>query len=206
MTHVVLVGGGGHAMSCLDACDPAQLDVIGYVAPAADPYLPLPYLGDDEELGAIRRSGVRHAFVALGDNALRRSVTARAIESGFQMASVVAPTARVSPHALLAPGAAVLHGALVGPRARIGAGAIVNTGASVDHDCSIGDFAHIAPGSHLAGCVRIGTGAFTGVGVSVIPDVTVGEWAIVGAGAVVVDDLPPAITAVGAPARARRVS
>ncbi|TFV83260.1 hypothetical protein E4P40_14425 [Blastococcus sp. CT_GayMR20] len=203
---VVMVGGGGHAMSCLDAADQRRLEFVGYVSPEPDDRLPLKYLGGDDALEELRRSDVTSAFVALGDNSLRRTLCGRVMELGFDLATLVADTARVSSYASVLPGAAVLHGALVGPRAEIGTGAVVNTAASVDHDCVIEEFAHIAPGTHLAGGVRIGAGAFAGVGASVIPDVHVGPWAVVGAGAVVITDVPPRETVVGAPARSRRRS
>lgn len=203
---VVMVGGGGHAMSCLDAADPRRLEFVGYVSPKPDERLPLPYLGDDDVLEELQRTGGISAFVALGDNGARRSLSESVTRMGFELATVVADTARVSPYASVAPGAAVLHGALVGPRAEIGSGAVVNTAASVDHDCVVGDFAHLAPGTHLAGGVQVGEGAFAGVGASVIPDVRIGPWAVVGAGAVVITHVPPRETVVGAPARSRRRS
>jgi sugar O-acyltransferase (sialic acid O-acetyltransferase NeuD family) len=202
---VILVGGGGHAMSCLDAADPRRLEFVGYVSPEPDERLPLKYFGDDDALEELR-DDMDSAFVALGDNALRRAVTDRVRSLGFELATLVADTARVSAYASVLPGAAVLHGALVGPRAEVGTGAVINTAASIDHDCVVEEFAHIAPGTHLAGGVRIGAGAFTGVGVSVIPDVQIGPWAVVGAGAVVIRQVPPRETVVGAPARSRRRS
>lgn len=205
MNEAVLIGGGGHAMSCLDAVDPESLRFVGYVAPAADEALDLPYLGPDAALPDIRRS-TPVAFVAVGDNERRSHLARIVVEMGFDLATLVAPTSRVSPTATVGPGSAVLHGALVGPRSRVGTAAIINTAASIDHDCSIGDFAHIAPGTHLAGGVRVGAGAFAGVGVSVIPDVEIGEWAVMGAGSVVVDQVPPGTTVVGVPARTRRRS
>ena len=45
------------------------------------------------------------------------------------------------------------------------------------------------------------SGVHIGTGASVVPGVTIGRRSIVGAGAVVVDDLPPGVTAVGVPAR-----
>jgi sugar O-acyltransferase (sialic acid O-acetyltransferase NeuD family) len=206
MRDVVMIGGGGHAMSCLDAADPRTVNFVGYVGPAPDERLPLRYLGDDAALPEHCGSGRALAFVAVGDNARRRDLSEKVTALGVELATLVADTARVSPHASVAPGAAVLHGALVGPRASIGTGAVVNTAASVDHDCTIEQFAHIAPGTHLAGGVRIGAGAFAGVGVSVIPDVHIGSWAVVGAGAVVIGDIPPQETVMGAPARPRRRS
>lgn len=78
---------------------------------------------------------------------------------------------------------------------------ILNTSCSVDHDCIIGDFAHISPGAHLTGKVNIGGGAHIGAGVAVIPGCSVGSWAVVGVGAVVVEDIPPKVVAVGVPAK-----
>jgi UDP-perosamine 4-acetyltransferase len=205
MRDVVLIGGGGHAASCLDAVDAGELRIVGYVARDPDESLGLTYLGGDDVLPELQRS-VPEAFVAVGDNARRAALTATLTVLGFGMATIVAPTARVSPTTTVGPGAAVLHGAFIGPRSRIGAGVVVNTAASVDHDCTVGDFAHIAPGTHLAGGVRFGTGSFAGVGVSVIPDVHIEDWAVMGAGSVVIDRVPAGTTVVGAPARTRRRS
>ena len=96
-----------------------------------------------------------------------------------------------------------MHGAVIGAYARLGKGVIVNTSASVDHDCVVEDFAHLAPGTHLAGNVTVGSGAFLGVGVSVVPHRRIGEWSTVGAGATVIRDVPEASTAVGTPAATR---
>jgi acetyltransferase-like isoleucine patch superfamily enzyme len=73
----------------------------------------------------------------------------------------------------------------------------------VDHDCDIGEFVHIAPGTHLAGNVRVETGAFVGTGVSVIPGMRIGRWSVIGAGGVVICDVPEEVTVVGVPARVR---
>jgi sugar O-acyltransferase (sialic acid O-acetyltransferase NeuD family) len=190
-------------MSCLDAADSGELRFIGYVSHQPDDELGLEYLGGDDVLPDLRRS-LSTAFVAVGDNRRRSTLTATVIQHGFQLATVVATTARVSPSAQVGPGSAIMHGALVGPRSRIGVGCVVNTAASVDHDCTLEDFVHVAPGSHLAGRVHMGTGGFAGVGVSIIPELTVGAWAVIGAGSTVIDTIAPATTVVGAPARTRR--
>jgi sugar O-acyltransferase (sialic acid O-acetyltransferase NeuD family) len=205
MRDAVLLGGGGHAMSCLDAADSGDLNFVGYVGPQPDEKLDLPYLGGDEALPELRRS-VELAFVALGDNRRREALTSIALDHGFRLASVVATTARISPTATVGPGSVIMHGALIGPRSRVGAGVIVNTAASIDHDCTLEDFVHIAPGTHLAGGVHIEAGTFAGVGVSVIPDVRIGAWAVIGAGSTVINHIEPELTVVGAPARTRRRS
>lgn len=139
--------------------------------------------------------------LGVGDNRGRRDLAARF--AGATWATLVHPRAFVDPAATLSPGAVVCAGAVVQPGASLGAHSIVNTSASVDHDCQLGEFVHIAPGCHLSGSVIVEAGAFLGLGTVVTPKRRIGAWAIVGAGAAVVHDLPPGVTAVGVPARPR---
>jgi UDP-perosamine 4-acetyltransferase len=69
----------------------------------------------------------------------------------------------------------------------------------------IGAAAHIAPQCGLAGNVSIDEYVFVGAGCTVIPGVHIGEGTIIGAGSAVIKDVPPAVTAVGVPARIIRV-
>jgi UDP-perosamine 4-acetyltransferase len=202
---VVIIGNGGHSRSCVDAWDPASgYGPIGCTGTDPDEHGELPYLGTDDVLPELLRDGIRHAFVALGSNALRAKVTRQILDLGFELVTLVAPTARVAPSATLGRGSAVLHGAIVGAFAQVGEGAILNTAASIDHDSRIGDYSHVAPGTHLAGGTTVGERAFLGVGVSVIPGVMVGPDVVVGAGAVVVSDVPDGVTVYGVPARVPR--
>ena len=91
--------------------------------------------------------------------------------------------------------AAINTGSIIGPNV------IVNTGATIDHHTRIDAHAHIAPGVHLGGAVIVEEGALLGIGSSVIPNCTIGAWSTVGAGAVVLDDVPPHTTVVGVPAK-----
>ena len=47
---------------------------------------------------------------------------------------------------------------------KIGKGCIVNTCSSIDHDCRIGNYSHIAVGSHICGTVEIGSRCWIGAG------------------------------------------
>lgn len=202
MSKVVIVGNGGHARACLDAWDPSpDLEPAGYLGPEPGDVLGLPYLGDDDELPRLAISGMTLAFVALGPNDLRSTVTDRCLKAGFELVTIVAPTAQVGATATVGRGSIVMHGAVVGANARLGHGSIVNTSASVDHDCLIGDFVHIAPGVNLAGNVAVGDHAMVGIGASVVPWVRIGTGATVGAGAVVINDVPDGRVVVGVPAR-----
>src|SRR5262245_10171202 len=108
---VVIVGNGGHSRSCIDAWDPASpFQPVGCTGSHDSEHGELSYLGTDDVLPELRERGVRHAFVALGANALREKVAGNVTALGFELATLVAPTARVGPTAALGAGSAVLHG------------------------------------------------------------------------------------------------
>jgi UDP-perosamine 4-acetyltransferase len=204
VSELVVLGTAGHARSCLDVVATTEMVVRGCVGSAPAGQLSAKYLGGDEVLPELLADGVTEALVAVGDNRTRRRLIADLLGLGFTLPPVVSRAAFVSPSATIAMGTVVMHHVVVGPYSVIGAGAIVNTGATVDHDARIGDFVHLAPGTHLAGDVTVGDGAFLGVGSSVVPGVVVGEWATVGAGATVIADVPSGVTVVGTPAKQRR--
>jgi sugar O-acyltransferase (sialic acid O-acetyltransferase NeuD family) len=143
----------------------------------------------------------RRAIIAIGANATRQQVAARF--AGTEWITAIHPRAYVHQSAITGAGTVILAGAVIQPGATLGEHVIVNTAATIDHDCFVGDFAHLAPGSHLAGEARVHSGALLGIGAVVAPGRQVGEWAIVGAGAAVVHEIPAHCTAVGVPAQIR---
>jgi UDP-perosamine 4-acetyltransferase len=208
---LVVVGGGGHARVILDVLAQAEeFEVVGFTSREAEEQTTAqsgyPRLGTDEALPELFSSGIRHAFVAVGDNKRREMCFHKLASMGFTLVNVISPYAVISPRASLGLGIGIMPGAVINTGTVIGDGAIVNTNASVDHDCWIGAFAHIAPGTALAGNVKVGSGALLGVGSRVIPGVMIGANSTVAAGAVVIRDLPADLLAAGVPARAKKQS
>jgi UDP-perosamine 4-acetyltransferase len=199
---VVIIGGGGHAKVIIDMLqERGEVELAGCVSRESGNVLGLSWLGDDDALPTLRASGLRRAFVAIGDNRLRADLMRHVTSLGFSLVNAISSQATISRRAILGSGVAIMPGAIVNVDSTVDDGAIINTAAHLDHDCRIGSCAHIGPGCSLAGNVTIGEGAFLGVGTAVIPRRTVGAWSMVGAGAVVVRDIPPHVTAVGVPAR-----
>ena len=207
MKNTVVIGSGGHAKVVIDVLRGCG-DVVlaGCISQAAPGEMTngVPVLGGDDLLESLRRRGVTHAFVALGDNRLRLRIMHHAVSLGFELVTAVSPHAVLSPSVKIGCGTVVMPGAIINADARIGDGVIVNTGATVDHDCDIADGCHIAPGTNLAGCVQVGTGTFLGTGSRVIPRIRIGRWSVIGAGAVVISDVPDESVSVGVPARVKR--
>jgi sugar O-acyltransferase (sialic acid O-acetyltransferase NeuD family) len=201
---LLILGAGGHGKVSADcAAEQGRWSAIEFFDdrwPGLGACAHWAVVGNGADL-ANRPAASGEAFVAIGGAEARLAWIARIQEAGLALASIVHPRAVVSAGASVASGVLVVAGAVINIGARLDEGVIVNTGATVDHDCIIEAGAHICPGAHLAGNVAVGRGAWVGLGAAVRQGVKIGAGATIGAGAVVIDDIPPGVTAVGAPAR-----
>jgi sugar O-acyltransferase (sialic acid O-acetyltransferase NeuD family) len=203
MTKLLLWGAGGHAKVVLD-CARAMciFQDIAFIDDAPiDEFCSHPVLGTRALLAGAARQGYAKILVSIGDNRVRAGCFALALEHGFVGATIIHPSAMVSPRAGIAEGTVIMPGAIVNAGVQIGRNCIVNTGAIVEHDCVVGDHVHISPRVALGGGVRIGALAHLGLGAIALPGVTIGGGSIVGAGSVVLRTVDPATTVAGVPAR-----
>ncbi len=107
-------------------------------------------------------------------------------------------------------------GVEIHPGATIGRGLFIDHGMGVviGETCEIGDEVTIYQGVTLGGTGKdvgkrhptIGNGVVIGAGAKVLGPFRVGDGAKIAAGAVVLDEIPPGATAVGAPARVVRIN
>ncbi len=155
---------------------------------------------DDLSLPIAR--GVRHAIVAVGDNASRLQIATRLLEAGYELINAIHPRSYLSSGVIsFGTNVVMCAGAHVCTGGRVANSVILNTACIVDHECRIGEGAHICPGARLAGRVAVERAAFVGLGASIIQNVTVGVGATVAAGAVVIRNVPAGVTVKGVPAR-----
>ena len=211
LARVVGLGAGGHAAVMIEALRAAGgYEIVALTDPREGLWgttvLGVRVVGGDDELAQYHQT-VSHAFIGLGgasDNGPRRRLFELAQVQGFELVTVVHPTAVLSPSARLGSGATVLATAVISANSVLGENVIVNTAAIVEHDCSIADHVHVATGARLASGVRVDTGAHIGVGATVLQGLSIGTGAVVGAGAVVTHDVDPATVVVGVPARPLR--
>ncbi len=217
--HILLLGGGGHALVVAEAAIARQADrFVGFLDDSDAPSLAEASLrGPANELVRIARlaplagfpdsaaSLLAHhpIFLAIGDLAARARVLASiAGNPAVRIApAIIHPSAQISPTARIEPGTFVAPRAIVHTLAHASAHAILNSGSIVEHECHIGINSHIAPGAVLGGRVRIGDHTLIGLGARVLPNRRVGSRCTIGAGAVVTRDVHDGTTLVGVPAR-----
>ncbi|MBG9736824.1 acetyltransferase [Paenibacillus alvei] len=199
----VIIGAGGHSKVIIDILrtDP-MIEIAGCLDRSGKgEIMNVPVLGDDSMLPLLHDQGIRHAFVAIGDNNTRGRIARHVEQIGFTLINAISPHAYVAPSARLGSGIAVMPGAVINAEAYIHDLAVINTGATIDHETMIGRYCHVAPGSNLSGNVHVMEGTFLGTGTKVIDGILIGAWSILGAGSVAIRDLPARCLAVGVPAR-----
>lgn len=188
MKDILLVGYGGHARSIADCIEESGLyNIYGYTD-VEDNCCEYRYLGTDDALEDIYRSGVHLAFVSvgyLGKNNTREKLYDRLKQIGFELPVIISSSAVVAKKVEIGEGTFVGKSAVINAGVDIGSMCIINTCAIVEHDCKIGNFSHISVGSVLCGGVNVGTAAFVGANATVIHNKTVDEGSIVPAGAVI---------------------
>ena len=211
---LLLIGGGGHALSVLEALynNPAsgsgyeKIAVLDMPEKVGSMLLDLPIIGTEADLGALR-SDYTHAFISVGSiggwrtrERLYRLVDGR----GYTIPNIIHPKACLSRYSRYKTGIFAGANVTVNAGSDIRELCILNTGCIVEHGCFVGAYAHIAPGAIICGDARIGAGTHIGAGSTVIQGVKVGEDAIIGAGSVVTRDIPDRVVAYGAPCRVIR--
>ena len=128
MRRLVILGAGGYGSVVADVA--AQLGYEIVQLDDADKAHPLDsfvrYIGD----------GV--SFIpAFGSNAFRLEWIDRLTAAGADIATLIHPTAYVSPKASVAEGVVIIPHAIVNTDVTIKRGCIINLGAMVDHGCVV---------------------------------------------------------------------
>lgn len=179
MKKLILIGGGGHCRSVLDAAiRNKEYDeiVITDARSEEEKIMGCQVVGDDSVLLDYYNRGYTEAFITIGhmgDSALRQKLVDKASKIGFIFPSIIDPSAIISQFVNISEGVFIGKGAIINAECIIGRHSIINTGAIVEHDCCIGSYAHIAVGARICGGCTIGDEVFVGAGTTIVQGVCV---------------------------------
>jgi sugar O-acyltransferase (sialic acid O-acetyltransferase NeuD family) len=209
MQNIVILGAGGFGREVLDIII-AQNKVskrwkmLGFVdenrelkGKVLNGY---PVLGSFDWFSKIDLKEIR-VVCAIGDNISKKKVVEKAKGVGLRFANVVHPSVIMTEFVTLGEGVIICAGCILTNQITIGNHVIINLDVTIGHDSIIEDFCTLSPGVHISGRNKIGEGANVGTGAVTIQGITIGRWSIIGAGAVVAQDIPDKVVAVGVPAK-----
>ena len=186
---LVLVGGGGHCKSVIEAAESAGYNILGVLdmpEEVGKTILSTQVIGTDDDIPAYVDKAEFVITVGFIKNpATRIKLYNKVKEAGGRLATVIASTAHVSKYAEIGEGTVVLHQAFVNADAKVGCNVILNNFSNIEHDVVIGDQCHISTGAMVNGECNVGNNCFIGSQSVLANGITIGDDIIVGAGSLV---------------------
>lgn len=192
MKAIYIYGASGHGLVVADIARACGYDDVIFVDDGDNEY---PSFEDIK-----RTSGIPVAF-GIGSNSIRAKLFERVQNSGFEIVSLIHPSAIISSSVTIGKGTVIMPNVVVNAKATIGNGVILNSSCVVEHDCMIDDFVHISPKVALAGDVKVGEFTYIGIGSNVIQGIIIEKNVIVGGGSMVIRNIEDNQKVVGVPAR-----
>lgn len=143
MKSLLILGAGGFGQMVKETAIALGYEKVMFLDDAAK---------DEDVIGmccdyALKHEDYPEAVAAFGNNKTRLFWTDKLLEEGYEVPSIVHPSAIVSPSAVLEPGCFIMQRAVVNTHTKIERAALINSGAVVDHDSCVCAGAHIGLGS-----------------------------------------------------------
>lgn len=206
-TPLVIIGAGGFGREVLDLVK----DING----TASTFDFLGFLDDGEvQVQLLQRVGARllgrssmladlaaSFVIGIGTGEPRRRIDALARSWDRTAVTLMHPSATIGNDVQVGEGVVIAAGVRLTTHIVLGRHTHLNLNCTVGHDVIVEDYVTLYAGVHVGGGCVIEEGATLGTGCVLLPNVRVGRGAVVGAGAVVVRDVAPHTTVVGAVAR-----
>ena len=143
MRKLLILGAGGYGRTVADVA--RQLGIYEKIGFLDDGRTGPEVLGACEEYPLFCDENTE-VYPAFGNNSVRSQWLERLTEEDIPVATLVHPSAYVSPTAKLGQGVVVLPMAVVNTGCMVEDGCILNIGSLVDHDCVLERCVHMCPG------------------------------------------------------------
>jgi len=192
---IILVGGGGHCVSCIDVIESTgKYEIYGILdvpEKVGTRVLNYPIIGTDSDLARYAKEHFCFIVTAgqVRSSAVRKKLYGLIKSVNGTVETIVAASAIVSKHCVIQEGSMIMHRAFINAGCQIGINCIINSCALIEHNTSIGAHTHISTMTTINGDCTIGDGSFVGSNSVINQGVKVVENVVVGAGSVVNKDI-----------------
>lgn len=187
--NLILVGGGGHCKSVIEAAESAGYNILGVLDTPENvgkQVLAYSVIGTDDDIPQYVDKAEFVITVGFIKNPTTRIKLYNKVKAaGGRLATIIASTAHVSKYAELGGGTVIMHQAFVNAGAKIGDNCIINTFVNIEHDAEVGNQCHISTGTMVNGECKIGENCFIGSQSVCANCIEIASDIIVGAGSVV---------------------
>ena len=207
MRPIILIGGGGHCISCIDVVEQTGLyQIVGILdlpEKLGQKVLNYSVIGTENELERFLPvcSDFLITVGQIKSSELREIIFQKVIEAGGNLPVIISPFAFVSPNAKIEEGSVIMHHVLVNSGAIIGKGCILNSKSLIEHEAKIGNFCHISTASVINGQAIVGDFCFIGSNAVVSNNTHITANTVIAAGSQVLRNIDLAGTYIGYPLR-----
>jgi sugar O-acyltransferase (sialic acid O-acetyltransferase NeuD family) len=130
----------------------------------------------------------------------------KAAAIGFDFETIIHPRVERSNWIDIGLGTVICAGNILTTNITIGKHVQINLDCTIGHDMFMRDYATLAPGVHISGCVQLGKRTYVGTGAVILngtqeQPIIIGDDVTIGAGACVTKSVPDGLTVVGIPAK-----
>ena len=189
--NIILIGAGGHALSCIDVIEQENKynihGLVGLKDEVGKKISGYDVIATQDELVNLSKD-FRYAFIAIGqikNVKLRIDLYESVLNTGFKIPSITSPQSYISRTAQIGSGTIIMNGVIINSDVRIGNNCIINSKALIEHGTQVADHCHISTGAILNGDCIVGSKSFIGSGAIVKHGITIKTSSFVNMGQIV---------------------
>jgi sugar O-acyltransferase (sialic acid O-acetyltransferase NeuD family) len=180
-------------------------DIVGIldddVAKHGSSLLGVPILGSIEAHSSYPESKFINCIASVARPGSRLVVSKKMNIDNERFATLVHPSASISPSVTLGSGSIILASCVLTADITVGNQCVLMPFVVLTHENRVDDGVTFGSGAKIAGQVQIGEGAYIGSGALVRERIKIGEYSVIGMGTVVLEDVPAGQVWIGNPAR-----
>ena len=158
MKRLLIIGAGGHGRCCLEIAK--SMHIYNQYA-FLDDGLVKQVINDIPVIGAIEEMSSYYGeyediFIAIGNNAIRKKISRKAKEIGYNLVNLIHPSATIM-DASIGEGCVCFPGVVIEAQAKVGNGCIITSNSVINHDAVLEDYVLVYSNSTIRSNTFIGT-------------------------------------------------
>jgi len=189
--NIILIGAGGHALSCIDVIEQENKynihGLVGLKDEVGKKLSGYDVIATQDELVNLSKD-FRYAFIAIGQIKsvkLRIDLYESVLNTGFKIPSIISPQSFISRTVQIGEGTIIMNGVVLNSGVKIGNNCIINSMALIEHGTQVADHCHISTGAILNGDCVVESKSFVGSGAIVKHGITIKTSSFVNMGQIV---------------------
>lgn len=154
-----------------------------------------------DEIAQRKDKSLFECIIANGEPIYRESLLKNLKNIGINIATIIAPSANLSPTSKIGQGVLIRDYSEIGSMSEIGENVVIQPNIYIGHNVKIGNHCVISAQSFIGGLSEIGERTYIGPGSFIKDRIKIGNNSIVGIGSVVNHNIPDNVIVNGNPAK-----